>query len=407
MTAPRTKSFSRLESLTGMRFLAALLVFGCHAAVLGYLPPETELNLIKYTYSGGWIGVVFFFVLSGFVLTWSARDGEPKHLFWRRRLVKIYPNYLVAWTAAILLSLWAFDLFDYPNLIPGTFMVQSWTPNIGVIVSTNTVAWSMSCELFFYFMFPFMYSLIKRIPDEKLWWAAGSVTAVIAVVLPAIATALPKAEADMLPILNMSIQQEWFLQWFPPTRCLEFVLGMLMARIVIRNRWIGLRILPALAIFAVGAVLQVLMFPSFYSLEATVVLPVALLITAVAVADSAGRRSVFRARWLVWLGTISYAFFLVHFLVLLYAHIPLGVGKSWPVPTALAILAGLLAGTTVLGWLVTRLVEEPAMRHWARPKRKPAVQTVQTEPAVPAVQDKPVVTTSAVHGDQPLERSES
>ena len=393
MTAPRSQAFSRLDSLTGMRFLAALLVFGCHAAVLGYLPPETELSLIKYTYSGGWIGVVFFFVLSGFVLTWSVREGEPKHLFWRRRLVKIYPNYLVAWAAAIVLAWWAFNLFDYPNLVPGTFMVQSWYPNIAVIVSTNTVAWSMSCELFFYIMFPFMYQLIKRIPDEKLWWAAGSVTAVIAVVLPAIATLLPKTE--ILPILNMSIQQEWFLQWFPPTRCLEFVLGMLMARIVLANRWIGLRILPAVAIFAVGAVLQVLMFPSFYSLEATVVLPIALLITAVAVADSTGRRSVFRARWLVWLGTISYAFFLVHFLVLLYGHIPLGTGKYWPVPTALGILAGLLAVTTVLGWLVTRLVEEPMMRRWARPRRKPSV------PAEHAV------ATPAVVANPPLERRES
>ena len=393
MTAPRSQAFSRLDSLTGMRFLAALLVFGCHAAVLGYLPPETELSLIKYTYSGGWIGVVFFFVLSGFVLTWSVREGEPKHLFWRRRLVKIYPNYLVAWAAAIVLAWWAFNLFDYPNLVPGTFMVQSWYPNIAVIVSTNTVAWSMSCELFFYIMFPFMYQLIKRIPDEKLWWAAGSVTAVIAVVLPAIATLLPKTE--ILPILNMSIQQEWFLQWFPPTRCLEFVLGMLMARIVLANRWIGLRILPAVAIFAVGAVLQVLMFPSFYSLEATVVLPIALLITAVAVADSTGRRSVFRARWLVWLGTISYAFFLVHFLVLLYGHIPLGTGKYWPVPTALGILAGLLAETTVLGWLVTRLVEEPMMRRWARPRRKPSVPAEQA------------VATPAVVANPPLERRES
>ncbi|MEU2170952.1 acyltransferase family protein [Micromonospora chersina] len=402
MTVPLSKDGSRLASLTGMRFLAALMVFASHAALLGYLPPEKEFSLVKYSYSSGWIGVVFFFVLSGFVLTWSVREGEPKRLFWRRRLVKIYPNYLVAWVAAIVLSWWAFKLFDFPNLIPGTFMVQSWYPNIGVIVSTNTVAWSMSCELFFYLMFPLLYRLIKRIPDEGLWWAAGSVTAVIAVVLPAIARLLPMAQADMLPMLNMSIQQEWFMQWFPLTRCLEFVLGMLMARIVIRNRWIGLRILPALALVAVGMVLQVLMFPSFYSFAATIVLPIALLIAAAAVADSTGRRSSFRVKPLVWLGTISYAFFLVHFLVLLYGHIPLGAGRTWPVPTALGILAGVLAATIVVAWLVTRLVEEPMMRRWARPRRKPSApaEPVSATPVIP----QPA---SAVVASQPLERHES
>ena len=105
MTQLRTRAFSRLESLTGMRFLAALLVFGCHAAVLGYFAPETELRLMKFTYSGGWIGVVFFFVLSGFVLTWSVRPGDTPRAFWRRRVCKIYPNHLVTALAAILLAM--------------------------------------------------------------------------------------------------------------------------------------------------------------------------------------------------------------------------------------------------------------------------------------------------------------
>jgi peptidoglycan/LPS O-acetylase OafA/YrhL len=351
------------------------------------------LGLLKYTDSGGWIGVVFFFVLSGFVLTWSVREGESKPRFWRRRLVKIYPNYLVAWVAAFVLAVWAYGLFDFPNLLPGTFMLQTWFPNPEVIISTNTVAWSMSCELFFYIMFPFLYALIKRIPDHRLWLAVGAVTVVIAVVLPAISSLLPSTEK--LGYLDMSLHQEWFLQWFPPTRCLEFVLGILMARIVMANRMVGLSILPALGILGVGIFFQLVLFPTVYSLEATVVLPVALLIAAVGATDASGRRSPFRARWLVWLGGISYAFFLVHFLVLLYGHIPLGATKTWSVPGALGVLAGLLAVTTVLGWLVTRFVEEPAMRRWARPRPKLSVPV------------EPVVTTPAGLPTQPLDRQES
>jgi peptidoglycan/LPS O-acetylase OafA/YrhL len=40
-------------------------------------------------------GVSFFFVLSGFVLTWSARPDDIATGFWRRRIARIYPVHLV------------------------------------------------------------------------------------------------------------------------------------------------------------------------------------------------------------------------------------------------------------------------------------------------------------------------
>jgi len=378
MTEPRAGAFSRLPSLTGMRFLAAFLVFACHACLLGYFTEATAAHFTNFAYSAGWIGVVFFFLLSGFVLTWSASDGEPKRRFWRRRLFKIYPNYLVVWVAALGLAAVAGQFDGFSNLLPSLFVVHSWSPDIQVIVSNNPVTWSLACEAFFYLLFPFLYRLIKRIPDNRLWLAVGVVTAAI-VALPAISTLLPSAEA--MPGLDLTVTQNWFLEWFPPTRCLDFILGILMARIVQTKRWIGLGILPSLGIVAVGVFLQQLVFPSGYSLEATVALPLVLLITAVAVADASGRRSPFRAKWLVWLGVVSYAFYLVHFLVLYYGHIFLGAAESWSLPAALGILAGALVVVITVAWLLTRLVEEPMMRRWARPRRRPT-QAVPEEPLV-------------------------
>ena len=378
MTEPRAGAFTRLPSLTGMRFLAAFLVFACHACLLGYFTAGTAARFTHFAYSAGWIGVEYFFVLSGFVLTWSARDGEPKRRFWRRRLFKIYPNYLVVWVVALGLAVLAGQFAGFSNLLPSLFVVHTWTPDIEVIVSNNPVTWSLACEAFFYLVFPFLYRLIKRIPDNRLWWAVGVVTALI-VALPAISNLLPSAQA--MPGLDFSVTQNWFLEWFPPTRCLDFVLGILMARVVRTDRWVGLGILPALGIVAVGVVLQQLVFPSGYGLEATVALPLALLITAVAVADVSGRRSPFRARWLVWLGVVSYAFYLVHFLVLSYGHLVLGAARTWPFFAALGVLAGLLAVAITAAWLLTRLVEEPMMRRWARPRPRP-IQAVVAEPAV-------------------------
>jgi peptidoglycan/LPS O-acetylase OafA/YrhL len=352
-----------------MRFLAAFLVFTCHASLLGYFTMGTAAHLTRYSYTAGWIGVEFFFLLSGFVLTWSARDTDSTPLFWRRRLVKIYPNYLVVWLAALGLSSWGGYWVPFRDVVPSLFMVHSWKPNIALIVSNNPVTWSLACEAFFYLMFPLLYWLIKRIPNNLLWWAVAVVTAAI-VAVPAIASHL--AEIPPMPPLEVSFKQNWFLEWFPPVRCLDFILGILMARIVRANRWIGLGIVPGLAIVAVGIALQQFAFPNGYSLEATVALPLAVLIAAVAVADASGKPSPFRARWLVWLGGISYAFFLVHFLTLLYGHIPLGRTRTWPVPAALGILACLLAVVIAVAWLLTRLVEEPMMKRWARPRPRPS-----------------------------------
>src|SRR5690349_6614625 len=61
-------STARIESLTGLRWWAAFFVFTHH---MGYLAPLPIREFLKL----GTSGVTFFFVLSGFVLTWSARPG--------------------------------------------------------------------------------------------------------------------------------------------------------------------------------------------------------------------------------------------------------------------------------------------------------------------------------------------
>jgi peptidoglycan/LPS O-acetylase OafA/YrhL len=98
--ARRTK---RLDSITGARFIAAGLVFIFHIATCGIFVGSVASGLTTVTKSAGTIGVSFFFVLSCFVLTWSARPGDTYTGFMRRRLVKIYPNHLVTFCLAVIL----------------------------------------------------------------------------------------------------------------------------------------------------------------------------------------------------------------------------------------------------------------------------------------------------------------
>src|SRR2546430_4023453 len=97
---------SRLPSLTGMRFVAAGLVFLFHSLWQNFfVSPDAQKTTFSLFFQGGWAGVSFFFVLSGFVLAWAARPTDTAAKFWRRRFFKIYPNHLLTFiAAAILLS---------------------------------------------------------------------------------------------------------------------------------------------------------------------------------------------------------------------------------------------------------------------------------------------------------------
>ncbi len=74
---PAAGRLSRLPTLTGMRFVASLMVFVCHAFTYGiFADKDLEGALVDYVAKLGFVGVGFFFILSGFVLAWSARDSD-------------------------------------------------------------------------------------------------------------------------------------------------------------------------------------------------------------------------------------------------------------------------------------------------------------------------------------------
>src|SRR5690606_41368269 len=103
-TAPATpERSSRLPSLTGLRFFAAFLVFLFHLSLLDAYSTDGEGHgpFASALRNGGWAGVTFFFILSGFVLTWSVRDGDTPRAFWAPRLGKLLPNHGVAFFPAL------------------------------------------------------------------------------------------------------------------------------------------------------------------------------------------------------------------------------------------------------------------------------------------------------------------
>lgn len=157
-----------IPALTSLRFVAAFAVVLLHYRdLLGPLPPW----LLKL-FVGGQYGVTFFFVLSGFILTynylgWFEQGVDARHYgrFQRLRFARLYPVYLlgllldtpghlVERAAAGALpsswaTLWAAWLLNAVGL-------QPWVPAVPYAMYWNTPAWSVGAEFFFYACFPWL-----------------------------------------------------------------------------------------------------------------------------------------------------------------------------------------------------------------------------------------------------------
>lgn len=388
---------SRLPTLTGMRFLAAGLVFFFHANQESlFASPEAGKTFNALANQGGWTGVGFFFLLSGFVLAWSARTDDSAPRFWRRRFFKIYPNHLVTFIAAlVLLTVVARESIESWRAVLNLLLLQSWFPAMETSLTLNTVSWSLSAELLFYLCFPLLLSLISRIRPERLWYWAGGVIAVI-LLIPIIAGTLPPSQ-PWLPWAQATPTEFWFVYLLPPVRMLEFVFGIMLARIVLTGRKVPVGLGGAVALTVLAYFLAPL-FPGTYPIVSVMVLPLGLLIAAGAVADVQGHRTVLSSRALVWLGEVSFAFYLWHRLVLVYGHQWIaGVdqptsfpvqGEAYSTPVAIAVLALLLGVNLLLAWATFALVERPVMRRFGRSRRgpRPVRETPVGETAPPKQQ---------------------
>jgi len=247
-------------------------------------------------------------------------------------------------------------------------LVQSWAPDIQTRTNINAPLWSLSVEALFYLSFPLLLRLVERVRPERLWAGAGAVVAAIFAV-PVVVKFLPPGES--YPAFQTTATEVWLVHQFPATRLLEFVLGIFMARIVLTRRRlpIGLGGSVALAVTAYWLATYV---PARFDMVAIMVVPLALVIAAAAVQDSAGRPSWVSGRIWVRLGEISYAFYLVQWLVLLYGIRWVTGGRPLGSAAAFGLLAVLFVVTLVLGWLLHSLVERPLMRRFARSRRSPA-----------------------------------
>lgn len=162
------KNYNRLDPLLALRGFACLMVVVMHCA-----PPRNAITLRGFdlswlTFSHGMVAVWIFFVLSGYLMGKAfyseryATDVSGFLNFIRNRALRILPLY---YFAVLILT-----LFVYPSWLKmenwGYLLrVCTFTYDLSVQIqhglAYNGVFWSLSTEVQFYLLVPFIYSLLR------------------------------------------------------------------------------------------------------------------------------------------------------------------------------------------------------------------------------------------------------
>ena len=149
------KRVKHLKALTGLRFVAALAVFVHHT--------RGHFGLPKSVFPLGAAGVSFFFVLSGFILTYVYYDRlKTRAEIWRfyfTRWARIWPLHIV--TLVLFLFVVQNSLGEEPwKVIGSALLVQSWIPNFEWVFAGNGVSWSISTAVSYtHLTLPTIYSV--------------------------------------------------------------------------------------------------------------------------------------------------------------------------------------------------------------------------------------------------------
>jgi Predicted acyltransferases len=144
-----------LSGLDGLRAIAAFLVVFDHAGFSAYAP--------------GGLGVLAFFVLSGFLITWlligeeAATQTVSLSRFYLRRSFRIFPAFYVYFALILLLMMVRHHPIDVPQAVSAGLYVTNYyqalfgDPNTGL-----SHTWSLAVEEQFYLLWPLAFLLLRN-----------------------------------------------------------------------------------------------------------------------------------------------------------------------------------------------------------------------------------------------------
>jgi peptidoglycan/LPS O-acetylase OafA/YrhL len=218
------------NSLTSLRFLAAFMVVGSHYfSFAGFLKPLNEI------FHKGYLGVDFFFILSGYVmgLRYSPelqKGSFDSKTFFINRMARIFPAYYLSLVVSIPLLVRGTQISSFLQDFAGKLIfvitnltfTQAVIPFTSLIEHWNLPAWSLSVEFFFYLSFP-----VLAVPFLNV---QGPVKKILAMfILSSLVYFMTLNLPDSVHLLRFQTKLNWMNN--PLVRLPQFFLGLAISQI--------------------------------------------------------------------------------------------------------------------------------------------------------------------------------
>jgi peptidoglycan/LPS O-acetylase OafA/YrhL len=368
----------RLQSIDALRGIAALGVVLYHAVLQTTNAVPNNLfrgpvKLLQFFSSFGYIGVFLFFVISGFCihLQWAKlrAAGQPQSIqfgsFWRRRIRRLYPPYLIAFAvfmvmAALTTGLNVTHFFVY-DVVMHLLMLHNLDPN--TCYSINGVFWTLAIEEQLYLAYFLLLFLRTR-------WGWGPTLVVCALARIAwfyFSHAVWVTTGTGIPVPEAAASH-WFT-WALGAIAVEAAFGLIQLPKWCRNLWLGvLAIVLASATSVVLPVTQKDTLPhnlAWMLMHPAWGLGFFIMVNRVVHAEQEWLSKLKQPRFMArvvaaaaFVGVFSYSLYLTHELVIM---------QSWwfvieGFPPILNTLLIVVPATVAFAWLFFRFCEKPYMK---------------------------------------------
>jgi peptidoglycan/LPS O-acetylase OafA/YrhL len=384
----------RLKSIDALRGAAALGVVLYH--MVGPKPQVAAGNSWRWlslpflhAFSFGYVGVFLFFVISGFCihLQWAKARAAGRNpeidfaAFWKRRLRRLYPPYLIALVLYLIISALTssvqFNFFYFWDVGLHLSMLHNLDPRTSY--SINGVFWTLAIEEQLYLAY-FLLLFLRR---RWGWGGALACCAVARLAWLALGESLKHGFGMEIPVTEAAAVH-WFT-WALGALSVEAAMGLTRLPDWCRNMWVGG---AALAYAIILSYVSPQYDDNFFlhhglwlTLHPAWGLGFFILVNRAVHAENSWRVRRHLPRLVAGLaaiGLFSYSLYLTHELVLMetWRVNAFPLLNSLPLPPLLFSLIIMTPLTVVCAWLFFLLCEWPFL---SRPAAAAAAQSLQAK----------------------------
>lgn len=342
-----------IKNIQVLRGVAALIVLLAHANLL--VDKEMFDGLLVI----GWSGVDFFFVLSGFIISFANYDllgkGAYAGRYFIKRLRRIFPIYWVVTIATLTLN-YGLSFFhkgmvnwlelNPTNIIKSLFLLP--LPN-----QIIPVAWTLTYEMIFYTVFLFAFLSKRLIPIGFFIWIAALIASFLHLITP---------QGYLAPLLLFHLNLEFCFGCF-----ITYLIKQTNISVNVKNGYFAVVIgLVMLSFSWVNARYEFFALTDYRFLVFGV--PFFLIILGAIILEN--RAISWNNKLALLLGDASYSIYLTHYISLILIVFPL-LKISFLNHYVVFILAVVM--TTYIGVLTFRHIEKPLIAHHKSSSRLPAL----------------------------------